>query len=147
MIKLTNKAEAISYLKGSAREAATKKIQVLRPQLQEIAEESVEDLQAVDTGLLKSRTKARILSSSKSIIIEFNTNNIEYAQYVYYGLGTNRKYGARKFNLISALKAKQIFESGKYTRILGKGGAKRINDLQKGKKKNILQRRTRKNKK
>jgi hypothetical protein len=147
MIKLTNKTAAISYLKGSVRDAATKKIQVLRPQLQEIAEESVEDLEAVDTGLLKSRTKARILSSSKAIIIEFNTNNIEYAQYVYYGLGTNRKYGARKFNLISALKAKQIFESGKYQKVLAKGGAKRSNNLAKGKNKNILQRRARKNKK
>ncbi len=142
-LKLLNKKRIISSLQGNVRNVVETKIRTLQPVLQEIAKQSVQDLEAVDTGLLKSRTNAKIISTTKSINITFNTNNVEYAQYVYFGLGSNKSYGPRKFNLISALKAKQLFEAGNLQRVFGKGGSKQSGNLEKGKQKNILQRRKR----
>jgi hypothetical protein len=142
-MKFLNKSEIEKALHAKIRTIVNAKVLEFQPKLQAIAKESVQDLEAVDTGLLELRTSVKIVSSSKYISIKYNTNNVEYAQFVYFGLGTNIKYGARKFNLVSVRKAKQLFEKGGYIRVFALGGANNTGTLEQGKKKNILQRRKR----
>jgi hypothetical protein len=142
-MKFLNKSEIEKQLQAKIRTIVNAKVLEFQPKLQAIAKESVQDLEVVDTGLLESRTNVKIVSSSKYISIKYNTNNVEYAQFVYFGLGTNLKYGSRKFNLVSARKAKQLLEKGGYTRVFGLGGINNTGTLEQGKKKNVLQRRSR----
>jgi hypothetical protein len=142
---LKNKSSWVNAMQKKMSALILEKAQTLLPQFQKIAKESVKDVEAVDSGLLLERTNAKVVSTPKAVIIQFITNNVEYAKYVYFGLGTNQKIGPRKYNLISAVKARDLVNSGTYERVFIKGGQNKQSkgDLTAGKKKNISLRRER----
>lgn len=122
---LKNKSSWKKSIKQATLKLTLEKATQLLPKFQTIAKESVEDLDAVDTGLLRNRTNARVFQRINTIVIQFNTNKVPYAKWVYFGLGTNLRYGPRKFNLISAQKAKQLIKSGSYSRTFAIGAPKK----------------------
>lgn len=69
---------------------------------------TISRLRVFDTGLTQSETRTRVTVSNKGMRILFFTpdtvqkNGKEYAMYPYFGLGTNRRYGPRKWLEISA---------------------------------------------
>jgi hypothetical protein len=66
----------------------------------EMVKQAVEDVEAVDSGLLQSKTfvKSKVnLNSNDIVTVSFKTQNSKYAVFVHEGLGTNRRYGRRPF--------------------------------------------------
>lgn len=127
-LKQLNLKKIENSIVKEAKQILFRKIVSFNNKFQKIAKESVADVEAIDTGLLQARTIHQVLPSNPAqitnkIVISYQTRNINYAQYVYFGLGSNRKYGARKFNLISAEKTKDLLENGSYNRTLMKGGS------------------------
>jgi plasmid stability protein len=120
-IKVTNQRSLTTGITKTIQVQALKKIRSLEGQFRTIAKESVTDVQAVDTGNLRSKTIHTITARPKKIIVEYSTRRVDYAIFVYFGLGSNRRYGARKYNLISAQKTAQLVATGNYNRIYKQG--------------------------
>jgi hypothetical protein len=89
-----------------------------------IVKDAIEDMEAVDTGLMQSKSFAKLVvrkTSNTPIIVKAKAQSSKYAIYVHEGLGTNRRYGRRPF-LESALKQFLDFiKSGSYSKDIRSG--------------------------
>jgi hypothetical protein len=77
------------------------------------------DFNITDGGLLNLRSfQKSVLSPSTSTIQEFSwqTRGVPYAFFVYYGLGTNRRYGKRNYLEQAAREFLQYLITGSYDR-------------------------------
>jgi hypothetical protein len=104
----------------------------------EIAKNAIEDVEAVDSGLMQSKTfvKSKVnLNSNDLVVVNFKTQNSKYAVYVHEGLGTNRKYGRRPFLEIARQQFFDEITKGSYTPVYKLGrpnkGVRKIQKINK----------------
>lgn len=92
------------FRSGSARKIGQAMLEKLQKEQFEIEskgtqliQNSVEELNVVDTRNLKSKTNVKTFSTSTAFVIRGQTVNVPYAIYPLLGLGTSRAYGERNW--------------------------------------------------
>lgn len=82
------------------------------------------DFRITDGGLLNLRTfQKSVIQPNANILQEFSyqTRGVPYAVSVYFGLGTNRRYGKRNYLEEAARQFLQFLTTGSYTRTFKRG--------------------------
>lgn len=86
----------------------------------ELAKQAIDDVEAVDTGEMQSKTfvKSKVnLNSNNLVVVDFKTQNSKYALFVHEGLGTNRIYGRRPFLEIARKQLLEEITTGSHTTV------------------------------
>jgi len=104
----------------------------LSNQIDKIQQDTIDDFEAVDTGLLQLKTFTKFQTNLTTDIIaeaSFITRGVDYAQYVIDGSGTNRKYGKRNYLETARDQTAEQITTGKYTRIFKRGASPKSGKL------------------
>jgi len=72
-------------------------------------QDAVEYLKVVDTRNLKANSRMKMFSFGDSIVWRFETTNVPYAIFPRNGLGSSRAYGARKYDVLGAVRTLKAF--------------------------------------
>jgi hypothetical protein len=104
----------------------------------EIVKQAVDDVEAVDSGLLQSKTFVKLkvnLNSNDLVAVNFKTQKSKYGVFVHEGLGTNRKYGRRPFLEISRQQFLDYITTGSYSPVFKTGsqykGMRKVQNINK----------------
>ena len=132
MSKIINKSNVLKSLSERLLAKISQNAQEFENLSNKIQKDTIESIQAIDTGYLQSKSFAKFQVKTKKAIVTFKTQAVSYASYVYFGLGTNRKYGARKWNEFSAKSLLQYLNTGSYKLAKMAGGKRQNINLEKG---------------
>jgi len=123
-MSFTNVKQFTASVKKQIIDEVAKNALKFEQKANELALKAIDDVEAVDTGEMQSRTFAKSkvnLNSNDLVVVNFKTQNSKYAVFVHEGLGTNRAYGRRPFLEIARKQLLEEITTGSHTPVIKSG--------------------------